>query len=451
MRENKWLKNLLVTVIIIVGSLYISLSTGIKVQAEGITSPTPINQLFPDPALAELMKDALGKMSVTEEVTQRELDTVKRVNGTQLGIKTIEGIQFLNELIALILTRNEIMDIKPLANLKKLEKLSLAVNRVIDVRSLAELKNLKTLYLFGQVYRNTPLEFQEHITIPNTVRKLSGRLIKPYFISGNGVYMKPNLVWDLSGYLNEVSYSFNYLVKIGEAEANFSGKVIQPLGDYDVIEYNKVHRAIGRIKPGSKHDIWSHPYKTQGSKIVGNICNFIGEDLRIIREVKTTSDTFYQFSVAGDKIGWVEASALTVLYRGPKGELSENKEAENVCGKTRISNLVNTRRIQFEQILKNGFPDGKKLNQHAFNSLFKSGRKSITFKEILGALINTPNPAKEGSVEYINTITGTSVFVNPDKNEVVGIWPACFKKKYGGKSTIRVKAKLHETITSENS
>lgn len=424
MRENKWLKNLLVIMLIIVGSMCINLSTGTKVQAESITSPAPINQLFPDPALAEVMKDTLGKMSVTDEVTQSELDEVKRVDGAQLGIKTIEGTQFLNKLKAFILTRNEIIDIKPLANLKELEELYLAGNKIIDVRSLAELKNLKTLYLFGQVYKNTPLEFQEHITIPNIVRKLSGSLIKPYFISDNGVYMKPNLVWNLSGYLNEVSYSFNYLVKIGEAEANFSGKVIQPLGEYDVIEYNKAHRAIGRIKSGSTHDIWSHPYKTQGSKIVGNICSFIGEDLRIIREAKTTSGTFYQFSVAGDKIDWVEASALTIFHRGPKGELEEVKDPKE--GES--CQLLNSRRIQFEQILKNGFPDGKKLNQHAFNSLFKSGRKSITFKEILGALINTPNPAKEGSVEYINPITGTSVFVNPDTNEVVGIWPACLKK-----------------------
>ncbi|WP_162921808.1 T7SS effector LXG polymorphic toxin, partial [Listeria costaricensis] len=86
------------------------------------------------------------------------------------------------------------------------------------------------------------------------------------------------------------------------------------------------------------------------------------------------------------------------------------------------------RRKQFDEVLKNGFPDGTKLNQHAYNSLFKSGRKDIMLDDIIDALKTKPIPAKSGSVEYVNPITGTSVFVNPVKKEVVGIWPASFKK-----------------------
>ncbi|WP_208775486.1 hypothetical protein [Enterococcus gallinarum] len=48
--------------------------------------------------------------------------------------------------------------------------------------------------------------------------------------------------------------------------------------------------------------------------------------------------------------------------------------------------------------------------------------------DIIDALNSKPIPANLGSVEYINPKANTSVFVNPTTKEVVGIWPASFKK-----------------------
>ncbi len=47
--------------------------------------------------------------------------------------------------------------------------------------------------------------------------------------------------------------------------------------------------------------------------------------------------------------------------------------------------------------------------------------------DIIDALKTDPQPAAPGSVQYINSATGTRVFVNPDTNSIVGIWPAGFK------------------------
>ena len=82
-------------------------------------------------------------------------------------------------------------------------------------------------------------------------------------------------------------------------------------------------------------------------------------------------------------------------------------------------------------MLNDGFEvngDQYKLNEHAYNSLFKSGRKDIMPADINGALKAKPIPGNPGSVQYINPITGTTVFVNPESNEIVGIWPAGFGK-----------------------
>ncbi len=68
------------------------------------------------------------------------------------------------------------------------------------------------------------------------------------------------------------------------------------------------------------------------------------------------------------------------------------------------------------------------LNEHAYKSLFKSGRKDIMPDDIVDALSTEPQPADSGSVEYINPFTGTSVFVNPDTGKIVGVWPSSFKR-----------------------
>ena len=88
-----------------------------------------------------------------------------------------------------------------------------------------------------------------------------------------------------------------------------------------------------------------------------------------------------------------------------------------------------TRRPAFDDMKNNGINvKGRsyKLNDHAYNSLFKSGRKDIMPTDINDALKTNPVPAKPGSVCYTNPITGTRVFVNSSTNEIVGIWPADF-------------------------
>ncbi len=93
--------------------------------------------------------------------------------------------------------------------------------------------------------------------------------------------------------------------------------------------------------------------------------------------------------------------------------------------------LRSQRRPAFDGMMNDGFEiDGNQyiLNEHAYNSLFKSGRKDIMPADIYDALKVQPVPGNAGSVEYVNPTTGTSVFVNPATNEIVGIWPAGFLK-----------------------
>ena len=122
-------------------------------------------------------------------------------------------------------------------------------------------------------------------------------------------------------------------------------------------------------------------------------------------------------------------SSLLFLHLDLFSSPEKASGAEKIYNANGNPDLRALRRLQFDEVLKNGFPDGTKLNQHAYNSLFKSGRKDIMMDVIIDALNSKPIPANLGSVEYINPKTNTSVFVNPTTKEVVGIWPASFKKQ----------------------
>ena len=91
--------------------------------------------------------------------------------------------------------------------------------------------------------------------------------------------------------------------------------------------------------------------------------------------------------------------------------------------------LRSIRRPIFDSMLKDGVEvDGNQytLNQHAYNSLFKSQRKDIMPVDILDALRSKPLPGNPGSLKYINPVTGTKVFINPMTKEIVGVWPVGF-------------------------
>ncbi|MEB2464435.1 internalin N-terminal domain-containing protein [Listeria monocytogenes] len=65
---------------------------GTKVQADTITQLATINELFSNDALAEVMREELGKTSVNETVSQNELGALTSLEVNSKDIKSIEGI-----------------------------------------------------------------------------------------------------------------------------------------------------------------------------------------------------------------------------------------------------------------------------------------------------------------------------------------------------------------------
>ncbi|EOH1672270.1 Ig-like domain-containing protein, partial [Listeria monocytogenes] len=254
-------------------SLWLGTSNRMEVQAASIPQPTAIDQLFPDTALAEVMRAALGKTSVTDTVSQSELDQLTNVSAVNKNIQSIEGLQYVNNLTFLYLTTNQISDVSPLAALNKLTYLSLDTNQISDVSPLAALNNLSTLnlntnqisdvsplaalnnltslylynnqisdvsplaalnnltYLFivDQQINQESIPYQPNLVLPNVVKDGTGSWIAPRSISNNGTYTSPNFSWNLPNYINEVSYTFDQTITIGGSTTSFNGTVTQPL------------------------------------------------------------------------------------------------------------------------------------------------------------------------------------------------------------------------------
>ncbi|MBM5720812.1 leucine-rich repeat domain-containing protein [Listeria ivanovii] len=160
-----WLRSILLAILVGVGGLYVTTSNGTAVEAATISTPTAINTLFTDPALAEVVKTDLGKATVSDTVTQTDLDGINSLEADRKGITSIAGVEYLNNATQLNFSYNQITDLTPLANLSKLTSLVMNNNQVADLTPLQNLTSLTDLTLFyNKITDVTPLANLTNLT-----------------------------------------------------------------------------------------------------------------------------------------------------------------------------------------------------------------------------------------------------------------------------------------------
>ncbi|EED2328625.1 internalin, partial [Listeria monocytogenes] len=98
MKRNKVILRIVVTLAAVLAiTFWVGMSSK-EVQAAVIEQPTPINEIFTDPVVADNVKTLLEKADVTDEVTQTDLDSITQLSAKSAGITTIEGMQYLTNL-----------------------------------------------------------------------------------------------------------------------------------------------------------------------------------------------------------------------------------------------------------------------------------------------------------------------------------------------------------------
>ncbi|EAD9711393.1 LPXTG cell wall anchor domain-containing protein [Listeria monocytogenes] len=130
---------------IIVGA-NIFLRTHVEAAAQ---PPAAIDQIFPDEALAKEIQLELGKASVTDTVTQAELNSIATLDVSAKGISSLEGMNYLTNLSSFTFSQNQVSDLSPLKGLMNLTLLALYDNQVTSLAPLTDLVNLRVMQLSG--------------------------------------------------------------------------------------------------------------------------------------------------------------------------------------------------------------------------------------------------------------------------------------------------------------
>ncbi|MBC1935755.1 GW domain-containing glycosaminoglycan-binding protein [Listeria grandensis] len=113
---------------------------------------------------------------------------------------------------------------------------------------------------------------------------------------------------DPIGYFNKWGYSYNELLTLITEKYNAMSK--------DTIISNTPFPATtyANVKTAAGNTVWSAPFNTAGSNEVNPLSAYTGKNLKLLREAKTQSGTWYQFSIDGRTIGWVENKAVNIFY-----------------------------------------------------------------------------------------------------------------------------------------
>ncbi|EBF5126100.1 hypothetical protein FH002_15600, partial [Listeria monocytogenes] len=135
-------------------------------QGRIITQPTAISAIFPDTNLAEVIRVKLGKASVSDMVTQSDLDSITSLDARNKNITDISGVEHLTRLVAVSFDSNQISDISPLSGLTNLSSLTLRHNQISDISPLSGLTNLYSHLSFSdnQVSDISPLSGLTNLT-----------------------------------------------------------------------------------------------------------------------------------------------------------------------------------------------------------------------------------------------------------------------------------------------
>ena len=99
---------------------------------------------IPDPHLRAAIRDALN-VPGDAAITKSALQHLTKLVANSHGIESLQGLEFATKLQHLQLRSNQIVDIRPLANLKQLDTLVILDNRITDLAPLVNLTELVEL------------------------------------------------------------------------------------------------------------------------------------------------------------------------------------------------------------------------------------------------------------------------------------------------------------------
>lgn len=155
---NNLMKKMM-TILLFVSSVFIISVISSPNQAFADTTdilqaPKPINEIFPDEGVAQLVAREIGK-STTSEVSQADLDGITKLDDAFQSSRTVpviyslEGVEYLHNLSELAIPNHSVSDISALEGLAKLKVIDISNSNVSDLSPLSKAKEISFIQARG--------------------------------------------------------------------------------------------------------------------------------------------------------------------------------------------------------------------------------------------------------------------------------------------------------------
>ena len=261
------------------GLQYCTNLQNLSLMSNNISDITPLKNL------SNLNSLALSFNKINNIESLKSLTNLQSLFLMSNNISDITPLKNLNKLKDLYLGDNNIKDIDPLKDLTNLTDLGLYANEIKDIGPLKKLTNLRFLSLHNQKIMANPITLTNGTgKSDNIVKGINNEFIDPNNISNNGVYDKnSNMIeWTNLNMTNEVNYSFENKVTIGNTNCIFSGNVYVKVNE-EINEKPAIKAENKTIKVGEKFNPMTGV--TANDKEDGNIT----KDIKVIEDTVNTS------------------------------------------------------------------------------------------------------------------------------------------------------------------
>ncbi|HAA0649776.1 internalin [Listeria monocytogenes] len=255
-----------------------------------LTSPKPINEIFPDENMAKVIAEVTYKSSSAAEVSQADLDKVRKLDGSTSDrmpmpiIYSIEGVEYLQNLWEFDISGQSVSNISPLEGLSNLETVYISENNINDLSPLSKSPKIKVL----DASNNNINDISTLSSLPNL----------------NAVRLNNNSISDISVLRD---FPANQFVFIYLADNKI--KDISPLEGKSFQQLTLNNNEISDISPLSKMTLYSEDSLTDNFYIdisnnhisdisslknadLGKLDYFFAEDQSIINQPKAFSTNF---------------------------------------------------------------------------------------------------------------------------------------------------------------
>ncbi|MBC1567446.1 GW domain-containing glycosaminoglycan-binding protein [Listeria sp. FSL L7-1425] len=187
---------------------------------------------------------------------------------------------------------------------------------------------------------------------------------------------------------------------------------------YDQAEYNKTVALDAAVRNVSGNAVWTEPYRTAGTKLIGPAETYLNKEVEIVREAKTPKGTYYQFKSGGKVIGWLDQKAFEV-YDNVIYNKAVNLDAvvENVTGNAVWTTPYKSKGVKLVTSAATYEGETAKITREAQTSRGTYYEFSVDGK-VIGWLDKKAFDVYD-SIEYNKAINMTGLLSNAPGN---GIW-----------------------------